>query len=68
MMNPNTGEIIAMADYPTFDSNDPRNLSSYDQTADMSDDDKMDHTYEGIHHSHGIPKYTKHRKNRHETF
>ena len=42
MMNPNTGEIIAMADYPTFDSNDPRNLSSYDQTADMSDDGKMD--------------------------
>lgn len=42
MMNPNTGEIIAMADYPTFDSNDPRNLSSYDQTTDMSDDDKMD--------------------------
>lgn len=42
MMNPNTGEIIAMADYPTFDSNDPRNLSSYDQTDDMSDDDKMD--------------------------
>lgn len=42
MMNPNTGEIIAMADYPTFDSNDPRNLSSYDQTDDMSDDGKMD--------------------------
>ena len=42
MMNPNTGEIIAMADYPTFDSNDPRNLSSYDQTGDMSDDGKMD--------------------------
>lgn len=42
MMNPNTGEIIAMADYPTFDSNDPRNLSSFDQTGDMSDDDKMD--------------------------
>ena len=42
MMNPNTGEIIAMADYPTFDSNDPRNLSSFDQTGDMSDDGKMD--------------------------
>lgn len=42
MMNPNTGEIIAMADYPTFDSNDPRNLSSFDQTDDMSDDGKMD--------------------------
>ena len=42
MMNPNTGEIIAMADYPTFDLNDPRNLSSYDQTDDMSDDGKMD--------------------------
>lgn len=41
MMNPNTGEIIAMADYPTFDSNDPRNLSSFDQTGDMSDDGKM---------------------------
>lgn len=41
MMNPNTGEIIAMADYPTFDSNDPRNLSSFDQTSDMSDDGKM---------------------------
>ena len=38
MMNPNTGEIIAMADYPTFDLNDPRNLSSYDQTDDMSDE------------------------------
>lgn len=42
MMNPNTGEIIAMADYPTFDLNDPRNLSSFDQTGDMSDDGKMD--------------------------
>lgn len=42
MMNPNTGEIIAMADYPTFDSNDPRNLSSFDQTGDMLDDGKMD--------------------------
>lgn len=42
MMNPNTGEIIAMADYPTFDSNDPRNLSNFDQTGDMSDDGKMD--------------------------
>lgn len=42
MMNPNTGEIIAMADYPTFDSNDQRNLSSFDQTGDMSDDGKMD--------------------------
>lgn len=41
MMNPNTGEIIAMADYPTFDSNDPRDLSSYDQTDGISDDDKM---------------------------
>ena len=40
MMNPNTGEIIAMADYPTFDSNDPRNLSSFDQTGDMSDNGK----------------------------
>lgn len=41
MMNPNNGEIIAMADYPTFDSNNPRDLSGYDQADNMSDDDKM---------------------------
>ncbi len=28
-MNPNNGEIYAMANYPTFDLNDPRDLSAY---------------------------------------
>ncbi|MCR5337707.1 MAG: hypothetical protein K6E75_04030 [Lachnospiraceae bacterium] len=29
MMNPKTGEILAMADYPNFDLNDPENLSPF---------------------------------------
>ena len=29
MQNPNTGEIIAMASYPTFDLSKPRDLSAY---------------------------------------
>ncbi len=42
--NPNTGEIVAMADYPTFDLNNPRDLSfmySEDELADISDEDQM---------------------------
>ena len=44
IMNPNTGEIVAMADYPTFDLNNPRDLSfmySEDELADISDEDQM---------------------------
>lgn len=44
IMNPNTGEIVAMADYPTFDLNNPRDLSfmySEDEMADISDEDQM---------------------------
>ena len=29
VMNPNNGEIYAMANYPTFDLNNPRDLSAY---------------------------------------
>lgn len=45
VMNPNTGEILAMAQYPSFDLNNPRDLSAYyteEQIAEMSTDDKMD--------------------------
>ncbi|MBR1622333.1 MAG: penicillin-binding protein 2, partial [Pseudobutyrivibrio sp.] len=45
VMNPNTGEIYAMAQYPTFDLNSPRDLSAFfseEQLAEMSTDDKMD--------------------------
>ncbi|MBE5916784.1 MAG: penicillin-binding protein 2 [Pseudobutyrivibrio ruminis] len=45
VMNPNNGEIYAMAQYPTFDLNNPRDLSSFfteEQLAEMSTDDKMD--------------------------
>lgn len=29
IMNPNTGEILAMASYPTYDLNNPKDLSAY---------------------------------------
>ena len=44
IMNPNNGEIIAMADYPTFDLNNPRDLSSMyteEELANMDDDTQM---------------------------
>lgn len=44
VMNPNNGEILAMADYPFFDLNNPRDLTgiySESQIEKMSDDDKM---------------------------
>jgi stage V sporulation protein D (sporulation-specific penicillin-binding protein) len=45
VMNPNNGEILAMADYPTFDLNSPRDLSgiySEEELALMSDSDTLD--------------------------
>lgn len=44
VMNPQNGEILAMADYPGFDLNDPRDLSSLyseEEIKNMSDDDVM---------------------------
>lgn len=45
IQNPQNGEILAMADYPEFDLNNPRNLSSLyskKELKKMSDDDTMD--------------------------
>ena len=45
IMNPNNGEILAMAQYPTFDLNNPRSLEGLypaEQLEAMSDDDTMD--------------------------
>ena len=45
VMNPNTGEILAMAQYPSFDLNNPRDLTPYYTQEDidaMTTDDKMD--------------------------
>ena len=45
VMNPNTGEILAMAQYPSFDLNNPRDLSAYytqEQLDTMTTDEKMD--------------------------
>lgn len=42
VMDPNSGEIYAMASYPSFDPNDPRDLSMYyseEQLAEMSDEE-----------------------------
>lgn len=47
VMNPNTGEIMAMAGYPVFDLNNPRSLSenglySTEEIAAMSEEDYYD--------------------------
>lgn len=45
IMNPNNGEIIAMANYPSFDLNNPRDLSSLysqEQIDAMTEDQQMD--------------------------
>ena len=44
VMDPNSGEIYAMASYPSFDLNNPRDLSSYypeEQIATMSDEETL---------------------------
>lgn len=45
IMNPQNGEVLAMADYPMFDPNDPRDLSSLyskKERKNMTDDETMD--------------------------
>ena len=44
IMNPNNGEILAMADYPTFDLNNPRDLTgllSQEKIDSMTDEETM---------------------------
>lgn len=44
IMRPNTGEVLAMASYPNFDLNNPRDLSKYyteEQINAMSSEDKL---------------------------
>lgn len=48
VMNPNNGEILGMASYPTFDLNNPRDLSSVyseEQLSSMSDTDVTNAMY-----------------------
>lgn len=45
MMDPNSGEVLAMANYPNFDLSDPWNLTKYysdDEIENMSEDDRLD--------------------------
>lgn len=45
VMNPQNGEVLAMANYPTFDLNNPRDFSAYfteEQLEGLNDDEKMD--------------------------
>lgn len=42
VMNPNTGEILAMASYPNFDLNNPRDITAYytdEEIAQMQEDE-----------------------------
>lgn len=44
VMRPNTGEILAMASYPGYDLNNPRDLTAYfteEELKAMSDEDKI---------------------------
>lgn len=45
IMNPNNGEILAMADYPDYDLNNPRDLSAYytkEEIEQMSEEEQLD--------------------------
>ncbi len=45
IMNPNNGEILAMASYPVFDLNTPRDLSNFFSESDLeskTEEDKLD--------------------------
>ena len=45
VMNPKNGNILAMASYPSFDLNNPRDLTAYyskEQLSVMSEEEKMD--------------------------
>lgn len=44
VMDPDSGEILAMADYPAFDLNNPRDLSAYytpEELSSMSEEEQM---------------------------
>lgn len=44
VMDPQNGDVLAMASYPSFDLNNPKDLSAYfteEELAGMSDEDKM---------------------------
>lgn len=45
VMNPNNGDVLAMANYPNYDLSNPRDLSAYyteEELAEMDDDAKLD--------------------------
>ncbi len=50
IMNPKTGAVMAMADYPDFDLSNPRDLSAYytDEEISAMDDDEMYDALNGI--------------------
>ena len=49
IMNPNNGEVLAMANYPNYDLTDPWDLSAYyteEEISAMDDDSRLDALYE----------------------
>lgn len=58
VMNPKNGDVLAMASYPTFDLNNPKDLSAYfteEQLSAMSDEDKMN-TLNNLWQNYAISK------------
>lgn len=49
VMKPDTGEIVAMSEYPRFDNNSPGDLSSVTDPSFESDNDSLDDENKGEH-------------------
>lgn len=58
VMNPKNGEVLGMADYPTFDLNNPRDVSSMytDEELDAMDEDKRVEAYYSLWKNNAVSK------------
>ena len=57
-MNPKNGEVLGMADYPTFDLNNPRDVSSMytDEELDAMEEDKRVEAYYSLWKNNAVSK------------
>ena len=58
VMNPKNGEVLGMADYPTFDLNNPRDVSSMytDEELDAMEEDKRVEAYYSLWKNNAVSK------------